>query len=246
MARRARWMRAIAGVLVGGALAGGGFAFWQYASTAEYLRVKTITIGGARVLSETELALASGVTSSDNLLLVDPEEVAARLEALPYVRTCSASRVFPDEVLIEVEERVPAATVLQRNRLFAVDAEGVVLRECAGGKGYPGVLITELPDVDVLEPGQRLDSEPFRCALEVLGAFAGTKMAQDVSVAEVAAYSANDIRMYCEEVPAEIRWGRGDPKEQARRLDALWAFKDKDLECDEYCDLRFGMDVACR
>lgn len=71
-------------------------------------------------------------------------------------------------------------------------------------------------------------------------------MAAQVNVSEISAARANEILMYCEELPFEIRWGRGDPVAQAERLDFLWNAKGGHLECAEYLDLRFDNDLVCR
>jgi len=250
--KRRRWLRALKvslAVLVVGVLVG---LLGSYVRDARFLRVKTIGIVGAEVLEEDHIAEASGVTNIDNTLLLNTLTVRSRVEALPYVEYCRVERVFPDTVVIRVEERVAVATLMVHNQLFELDAEGVVLRQLEPQARYPGPMITQLPDMGTVEPGQRLSDSALQDALAIWQEFSAIPMAGEVTVSEIAAPNRNNIRMYCDELPFELRWGRrGDPDEnrfqlQAQRLQLLWDEKEGQLDCEEYLDLRFDRDLACR
>ena len=188
---------------------------------------------------------ASQITRADNLLFFDRVGACARVEAMPYVKECCLDRVFFDQVVLTVEERTPVVTLLESNRLFELDAEGVVLRQLPADAVNPGPLVTNVPGLGYVEPGQRLSEAAVKAALGVWGAFMGTSMAGDVTVSELAAFGKNEVLMYCDELPFEIRWGRGDFAERARRLDILWREKGGELPCTQYLDLRFDRDLAC-
>jgi cell division septal protein FtsQ len=190
--------------------------------------------------------LSAGVTNRSNILLMREGAVSARVEALPAVRSCEVRRVFPGRVIIRVEERDPFATLLANNRAFVIDREGVVLEERTLGDPHVEPYITEVPGLGVLRPAERIDLPPLHAAIEMLEAFRQSEVSRSVTVSEVAARSPNDLRMYCDELPFEIRWGRGDYVPQARRLDVLWAHNDGKLSFREYCDLRFENKIACR
>lgn len=245
-AKRLKRLRALSVVLIIGFFSGGGYAFYRYVRDAEYLRVKRIQMYGLDALDEGTIVAAAGVTRADNILLVNEDDVKTRIERLPYVNRCTVSRVFPDLLIIAIEERKPAAVLLAHGHSLAIDEEGTVLKELGLNEVLPGPYISEVPDLEVVEVGQRPESPSLQAALAVLKVFAGTQTAKEATVAEVAARHPNDLRMYCEELPFEIRWGRGDFENQAARLDRLWNYKGGNLGCTEYCDLRFGRDVACK
>lgn len=218
-----------------------------YVQGCALLSVRTIGIRGANVLNEYDIARASGITRKDNLLLLDTGAVRERILAMPYVKSCEVRRFFPDVVLIDIKERTPVATIVSRNRACVIDADLVVLGPLADDAAPCGPYISEVPGLGSVEPGQQLDSLlPLKEAIAVWAAFATTKMSKEVTVSEIAAYAVNDIRMYCDELPYEVRWGRGAFDVQARRLDVLWEEKKGKIECKEYLDLRFGRDLACR
>ncbi len=245
---RTRILGALKAFVVLSVLGGGAWAFYCYLHESEHWYVQTIRIEGLSRLDEWTILRQARVTTEDNLLFLDEQAVAERVMALPYVRQCVVRREFPDTVSIWIEEREPVATLLHHNRAFAIDVEGVAVEELplSRTRRFPGPFITELPDVDIVEAGQHIESESLTDALGVLHAFNSIALAEHVTIAELAARNRNDIRMYCEELPFEIRWGRGDYDLQARRLEVLWEYKDRSLDFEQYCDLRFGRDIAAR
>lgn len=243
-ARRAG--RLLEWTLCGGLIAVGVFFFWRYLRESPVFSIQWVCIEGAKILDPQSILSVSEVTTGDNLWLLDLETVKERVEHMPYVKTCKTERIFPDRVIITIEERAPKATLLLNNGLFEIDEDGVVLREVPRKGAYTGPLVTNVPGLVYVDPGQRLTEPSVAAALAVWDAFEKTPMAGEVTVSELAAFDRNKILMFCDELPFEIRWGRGGFDEQARRLNILWHEKNGRLECREYLDLRFGGDLVCK
>jgi len=221
-----------------------GWEFVRYSS--DVLAVSTIGIQGAVTIDEEAIVDACDVTTADNIFLLDVDAVRERVLDMSRVKECKVTRIFPDRVVISVRERHPEATVLIDNRAYEIDGECVVLCQLPMAAEHTEPYITNVPELANVSPGERVDARPLWEALAVWRAFSGISMAEDVVVSEIAAVKHNDIRMYCDELPFEIRWGRGDYVTQALRLDLLWNAKDKTLDFDEYVDLRYGQDLACK
>jgi hypothetical protein len=107
-------------------------------------------------------------------------------------------------------------------------------------------LLTLHPPVSTVTPGEPVGRPELVEGLAVWNAYAKTRLAAVAPAHELAVFDSNDIRMYCESMPFEIRWGRGDYDAQARRLDILWQELNGRLPCTAYLDLRFGRDLACK
>ncbi|MDZ4858712.1 MAG: FtsQ-type POTRA domain-containing protein [Candidatus Hydrogenedentes bacterium] len=234
---------AIAFASASGAAANG---LYQYVFVSGYFQLNSVQVVGAHLLNADRIVEASGVSSEDNVIFIRSGVVADRVEAMPYVKSCTVTRTLPDMVTISIEERYPIATLLVHNHPYEVDAEMNVLRRLNVAEPHTGPLISQVADVGAVEPGMQLAQPPLRVAIEVWQAFAETSMARDVTVSEIAAVGTNDIRMYCDELQFEIRWGRDDVVQQARNLDVLWQQRGADLPCTSYLDLRFGQDLACK
>jgi cell division protein FtsQ len=71
--------------------------------------IKAITISGARELHETDILTAAGVGPRNSLLFLDVSDVRDRLKMIPLVKDVSVAKLFPNRLLIEIEERQPYA-----------------------------------------------------------------------------------------------------------------------------------------
>jgi cell division protein FtsQ len=79
-------------------------------------------------------------TIGESIFRIDAGHAAARVAALPYVERVTVATRFPDEVVITVVERQPAALWQVGGTTYLVDARGNVLAEGAAPV-LPGVLV---------------------------------------------------------------------------------------------------------
>jgi cell division protein FtsQ len=106
-ARRALGTRAVA-VAVAGAvvLAGGAAAAWS-----RLLDARTIAVTGTAHLSRAAVVRLAGVSPSTDLLSLDRDAVAARLEASPWIASATVERDLPFTLRISVVERTAVIAV---------------------------------------------------------------------------------------------------------------------------------------
>jgi cell division protein FtsQ len=124
---------------------------------------RRIEVRGVRHLSPARVIDAAGVERGDNLVRLSLDDVAARVERLPWVADVAADRNLPSTLRLRVVERTavgwfhgPAGVVV-----VARDGNVVELRS-----GVPGDLPALGSSAQPLEPGQALDAPPpgFRVA----------------------------------------------------------------------------------
>ncbi|MFO7774475.1 MAG: FtsQ-type POTRA domain-containing protein [Candidatus Hydrogenedentota bacterium] len=222
-----------------------GYVFLVFVEESMYFRVDDIHVSGTRTLDAAAVQRRAGLAPGDSMVGLPVSEAEARLDAMPFVRQSEVSRYFPNVVTIQIEERIPVAGVEMPNSIAEIDSEGVVLRELSPHELHVGPLINGEPEQWIAAAGERIESARLRAGLDVWRSFAGTALAAEMTVSEIWVKDVNDIRMFCDELPFEIRWGRGDLEKQARRLAALWEERGDELDCEYYLDLRWGKDVAC-
>ncbi|MEK7794559.1 MAG: FtsQ-type POTRA domain-containing protein [Candidatus Hydrogenedentota bacterium] len=249
--RTSRWKpsrlaNSLEALLCAALLAGFLGGFYNFSRAYAGFRVWKLQIDGVRHLDEQTIAEASGITPRDPIFFFDAEAAARAVETLPYVKTCAVAIDFPDVIKLSVVERKEWASLLINSRAFAIDNEGIVLREYAADEMPLTPFITDVPGLEFVAPGQPVKNEEFREAMAVLKAFNANAASTEVTVSEVAAGSVDDIRMYCDELPYELRWGRGDYDEQARRLAVFWSEVGLARHLTEYLDLRFGRNIAAK
>lgn len=246
MGRRWRWARRLFALILVAALAAIGYYLAGFMQSSEEFHLSTVRLEGLDVLTEEKVLGASGVSSGDSVMELNPAQIESAIETLPYVETAEVTLVFPDTMIVRVQERTPAATLIVRNAAYEVDRTCVVLRRYANGAPLMPPLVTNVGDVGVVEVGEVLESAALKEALAAWDAFRATRAASDLTLSEIAARSPDEILMFFDELPYEMRWGRGEVALQAERLDVLWQERGGQLECAEYLDLRFGADIVCK
>lgn len=89
--------------------------------------LSNLTISGAERTARNDILALLDVDAGMPLMAVDLMAVQSRIEALPWVRRATVTRVLPGDLNIEVEERVPFALWQQDGKLRLIDREGVVI-----------------------------------------------------------------------------------------------------------------------
>ena len=227
-------------------LLGLGAGLFKYVLEPTTLRVKHVLFDGTNVLSEQQVLEAAHITDADTIRSVKPDEVRERVMKLPYVRECSVSRSFPSTIIIRIVERIPVAALMVNNHVYEIDREGTVLREVPPLAPPNGPLVTNLPDLGALTPGQQVKNGTLQKALELWDAFSADPLAKELTLSEISAQADSMLYMYFNELPYETRWGRSDFSTQVRRFNMLWREKGGKLPCIEYLDMRFDNDIVCK
>lgn len=209
-ARRWRvWRRLGVALLVAALLAGGGWLVWF----SDVLGVDRVEVRGAELLSADEVRDAAGIDGGVPLARVDLDGVRRRVETLAEVRGAAVRRQWPDEVLVEIEEREAIAVVDLGGSLRGLDREGVVFtafRTAPDG----------LPRVRVVGD---LDREALQEAAGVVSALpadlAGRVHHVDVETVDQISFVLRDDRV--------VVWGSAEQSaEKAAVLEALLQARD--------------------
>jgi cell division septal protein FtsQ len=118
--RSARW--AAAGLFGGSLLAAVGVLH------SPLTAAKRLILLGARHETALEIRRATGITRQTPLADISVAAVEARLDQLPWVARAEVAVVWPDQVRVEIAERVPVACIkLGKARFALVDRTGRVL-----------------------------------------------------------------------------------------------------------------------
>ena len=222
------------------------YGFFKYVERSTDFQVRNVEIHGLSYLNERDVLDASGIGMDGNILFFDSEDVQARVEAMPYVKSCRVELKFPDTVALHIVEREPYATLMLNSLSYALDEEGVVLRAYAPTEMPISPFFTEVAGTHFVQEGEVLEQEHMRVAMALWRSVDASDLGDMLTVSELAVYGTDDIRMYCDELSYELRWAKGDFERQVRRLEVLWSELDGELGCSEYLDLRFDADLVCK
>jgi cell division protein FtsQ len=91
--------------------------------------VSAVTITGQTELRETEILAVAGVGPRNSLLFLDASAVRERLLTVPLVKTARVAKLYPDRLVIALEERQPHALWQRDGHVFVVAADGTAIDE---------------------------------------------------------------------------------------------------------------------
>jgi cell division protein FtsQ len=89
--------------------------------------IKAVTISGAHELKEQEILAIAGIGPRNSLLFLDAAKLRANLKRLPIVKEASITKLYPDRLLIEIDERQPFALWQNGGELRIIAEDGVAL-----------------------------------------------------------------------------------------------------------------------
>jgi cell division protein FtsQ len=91
------------------------------------LGLERITISGIDQMRPAEILAAAGITPQLSLPFLSANEVRERLEHVPMVKSVSVRKLYPNELVITLTERVPHAIWQVNGELFVVAIDGTVI-----------------------------------------------------------------------------------------------------------------------
>ena len=87
--------------------------------------IKAVTIAGERELKEQDILAIAGISPRNSLLFLDVAKIRERLKQLPLVKEAAVTKLYPDRILIEIEERQPFALWQCDGQVQIIAADGV-------------------------------------------------------------------------------------------------------------------------
>ncbi len=90
-------------------------------------QLNQVIIEGKNQIPADELQKALQLQPGDPILFLNIQDLKNRLEQLGWIKNASIERVFPNKLIIKLNERTPDALYEQNNGLFLMDGEGVLL-----------------------------------------------------------------------------------------------------------------------
>lgn len=109
-------------------------SFYDMVARAAGFSVRTVTITGQSELREAEILAAAGVGPASSLPFLDVGAIRERLLALPMVKSARVLKLYPDRLVIAIEERRPYALWQRDGQIAVVAADGAVVDELLNGR----------------------------------------------------------------------------------------------------------------
>ncbi len=187
------WVVGAAAIWVGGTfLVAQAREHWLY--HLEQLALKRIPVIRDGVLTDEEIRRIAGVAPGRNVLTIDLFQVRQRLLHHPRLAEARVQLDFPDQLTLEIRERIPIARVVLPavggvEAFYLLDEEGHVILPFQPGRAPADVieseaslpLLTRVP-VEAFNVGSAVDDERVRAALRLLTWFESSDLAGQTEV----------------------------------------------------------------
>ncbi|WP_395665711.1 cell division protein FtsQ/DivIB [Methylocella sp.] len=89
--------------------------------------IDAVRVVGRSELTEPEILAAAGIGPRNSLPFLDAARVRERLLAMPLVKDVSVAKLYPDRLLVEIEERKPGALWQKDGTVNIVATDGRVI-----------------------------------------------------------------------------------------------------------------------
>jgi cell division protein FtsQ len=209
------------------------------------LKISRITVRGNEQLATGEvLALVDGLQQR-NILTVRLDDWRERILSSPWVEEATLRRLLPSTIDIELRERTPIGIGRLSNRLYLVDARGIIVDEYG-----PNYAELDLPIIDGLASRPAtgapvVDERRAELAARLIHALA-TRPDLAAKVSQVDVSDGYDAVVLLEGDTALLRLGDDNFVERLQSyVDLAPALRERLAEID-YVDLRFGERLYVR
>jgi cell division protein FtsQ len=196
---------------------------WVYVHLLEdsYFRVREVEIEGCSKIRPEAIRSLILIEGMPNLFAVKLEEVAAPVEAHPWVDQVVVRKIFPNKIRVQIEERKPVA-ILQLEKLYYIDAKGVIFSPVGEGDGYNFPFVTGLTR-QALEKDSESSRELLVGALELVRMTEAEKRPPLGEISEIHLSSIFGVQCYAKADGLEVRMGKDSFAEKVRRLSIVWS-----------------------
>ena len=160
-------LRTAAGfVLVAAVSLGVAWGARRYLMTSPRFGLEQVVVTGQKTRTKDGLLARANVKMGQNVFSIDLDAARNRMLGDPYVKSVTLARRLPDTILVDIEERVPAAMVALGDGLVLVTRDGDAFKRVEVGDPTDLPVITDLP-AELAENDREGFADKIRRALDV-------------------------------------------------------------------------------
>jgi len=161
-------------IVVAAVLAGRMLLDWGY------FQIESVKVENNRRVSAEEITALSNIKAGSGIFDLDLKRIGRKIEENPWIARASVRRLFPRDVVIDVEERTPMA-ILSLDYLYYVDTAGEIFKLLEGDDRL------DLPVISGLQP-EDLQQQPDQAKqqlLEAVGLLQNLAYRQDLKLEQI-------------------------------------------------------------
>lgn len=217
------------------------FKMVAYLKDSYFFRVKEVNVKGTHFLLKEDITKTLNVKPGMSIFEIDIDRLKERLKKEPWIREARVERRFPNTLNINIQERVPFAVLLSKDR-YLLDDSGFVIKRVDGEKRV-NPLIKGAENVDV-EIGSRVSKDEIHTGLEILKSLksAGLYDLKDISMIDVSQRERASVKTQ----NMDIRLNTDNFKREISRLKTVSKLLKRDKRRIAYVDLSFKKKIIVK
>jgi cell division protein FtsQ len=216
----------------------------QLLIASDLFRIDQVSIIGGSQLNQENILALSDIQTGVSTFTLDLEMIGRKIEENPWVKNARVERIFPRQVNIVIEERIPVA-IINLGYLYYLDQSGEVFKVLGRDDSFDFPVVTGFERDDLLK-----NPESGHDRLEkIIELIADLKQRSNFNlsqVSEIHQEQKGGLSLYTLTGGVKIKLGEGELPEKLNRLERIYARLKPRLEMLDYIDLNVDKRIIVR
>lgn len=200
-----------------------------------YFAVTSVRVENQQRLQQDEVLALSDIEQGSNIFDLDLDMIGRKIEENPWVASAQVERVFPDEVVIRLEERQPQA-IVHLGYLYYVDSGGEIFKMLDAGDRLDYPLISGVDRQLLLDKPEQA-RELLQGALGLLAELGERHVFGLDQVSELRVDPQEGITLYTYRGGVPVLFGQNGYRTKLDRLERIYKELQPRLAAIDYIDL---------
>lgn len=222
----------------------GGALLVQVLLASDMFRVEAIEVHGNRQLAAEDIVGLSDINVGDKTFDLDLHLIGRKIAENPWVREAKVSRIFPKQVVIQVEERQPRA-IINLGLLYYLDERGEVFKILGSGDGLDYPVVTGFGREELQQASSK-SAQQLKSIVALIDDLSQRQTFGLGQISEIHREESGGFCLYTYLGAVKIRIGRDRFGEKINRLERIYSKLEKRLPVLDYIDLNVDERIIVR
>ena len=155
--------------------------------------LEEIEVQGNSKTTENEIKILSELNLGENLFTINNNTIKSKIKSNPYIEEVKITKLLPDKILIEVEERKATYVLKNNGKYIYINNQGYFLEEAENTNNLTEIISYKTPSEDIKLGGRLLaeDLEMLGTILKITEAANNNELSNLITSIDIA--NKNDI-----------------------------------------------------
>jgi len=222
----------------------GGFFVTQLLLASDLFRVEQVDVQGGGRLNDGQVVALSDIKIGINTFILDLGLIGRKIEENPWVESAHVQRIFPRQVMINVEERHPVA-IVNLGYLYYLDKQGEIFKvlDATDNLDYP--IITGF-NYTKAQAHNAEYVQQLRQVVELLTDLNQRDLFSLEQVSEIHYEASGGLSLFTLDGSVKVKLGYTGFSKKLDRLERIYAQLQPKLQMLDYIDLNVEEKVIVR